>query len=103
MKKKVYTQEMKDQIIKEVEETGNLNVVARRHEIAPSTVSTWIKRLKGANSKSKDITAITEVTKQIKEIESENDQLKKILGEKDLEIAILKDLLKKTNPQLKIR
>ncbi len=29
--------------------------------------------------------------------------LKKILGEKDLEIAILKDLIKKANPQLKIK
>lgn len=45
MKRKVYTQEIKDQIIKEVDETGKLNVVARRHEVAPSTVSTWIKRI----------------------------------------------------------
>jgi transposase-like protein len=102
MKRKVYTQEMKGQIIKEVEETGSLNVVARRHEVAPSTVSTWMKRSKGTNSKSKDISS-TEVNKHVKEIESENDQLKKILGEKDLEIAILRDLLKKTNSQPKIR
>ena len=33
----------------------------------------------------------------------ENEKLKKIIGEKDLEIAILKDLLKKTNPHLKIK
>jgi hypothetical protein len=32
------------------------------------------------------------------EIEVENNKLKNILGEKDLEIAILRDLLKKTNP-----
>jgi len=29
-----------------------------------------------------------------------NNQLKKLLGEKDLEIAILRDLLKKANPYL---
>ena len=40
---------------------------------------------------------------EINEITQENDKLKKILGEKDLEIAILKDLLKKANPQLKIK
>lgn len=102
MKKKVYTQEMKDQVIKEVEETGSLNVVARRHEIAPSTISTWINRIKGTSAKSTDISAV-EVSKQIKEIESENDKLKKILGEKDLEISMLKDLLKKTNLQSKTK
>ncbi len=38
-----------------------------------------------------------------KEITQENDTLKKILGEKDLEIVILKDLIKKASPQLKIK
>ena len=37
-------------------------------------------------------------SKEFKELETENDKLKNILGEKDLEIAILRDLLKKTNP-----
>ncbi|BDR70338.1 hypothetical protein K144313037_17500 [Clostridium tetani] len=41
--------------------------------------------------------------KEITEITKENGTLKKILGEKDLEIAILKDLIKKANPQLKIK
>lgn len=39
----------------------------------------------------------------LNEVTQENDKLKKILGEKDLEIAILRDLLKKANPQLKIK
>ena len=38
--------------------------------------------------------------KEFREIEVENNKLKNILGEKDLEIAILRDLLKKTNPAL---
>ncbi|WP_196244929.1 hypothetical protein [Clostridium beijerinckii] len=47
-------------------------------------------------------------TKELKEeilteVTNENDQLKKILGEKDLKIAILRDLIKKSNPQLKIK
>ncbi|MBG9564392.1 transposase, partial [Brevibacillus agri] len=33
-----------------------------------------------------------------RELETENDKLKKLLGEKDLEIAILRDLVKKVNP-----
>jgi len=31
----------------------------------------------------------------MREVESENERLKRILGEKELEIAILRDLLKK--------
>ena len=43
------------------------------------------------------------IIEELNEVTQENDKLKKILGEKDLEIAILKDLLKKANPQLKIK
>ena len=44
-----------------------------------------------------------ELESELTEVTKENDQLKKLLGEKDLEIAILKDLIKKANPQLKIK
>lgn len=37
--------------------------------------------------------------KDVTELSRENEQLKKLLGEKDLEIAILRDLLKKTTQQ----
>ncbi|RHX67150.1 transposase, partial [Bacillus amyloliquefaciens] len=35
-----------------------------------------------------------------KELSKENEKLKMLLGEKDLEIAILRDLIKKKNPHL---
>ncbi|QGG47396.1 putative transposase [Heliorestis convoluta] len=35
---------------------------------------------------------------EFKELENENSQLNKLLDEKDLEVAILKDLLKKRGP-----
>jgi len=98
LKKKVYSPEFKQQIIKEVEETGNAALVARRHEVSPNTVQGWIKKTKSPKVKIDINNPIV-----IKEVEKENEHLKKILGEKDLEIAILKDLLKKTNPQLKIK
>ncbi|MBE6065448.1 MAG: hypothetical protein E7209_08665 [Clostridium cochlearium] len=77
--------------------------------ISKSTIFTWIK-----NSKQKDeikvkpgrkalIEGKNNFEKEITEITKENDTLKKILGEKDLEIAILKELIKKANSQLKIK
>ena len=108
MKGRSYTEEFKEQILQEVKEVGNVSLVGRKHGIATSTIFTWISK-----SKNKDKMGIKPGRKalvegknnenEINEITQENDKLKKILGEKDLEIAILKDLLKKANPQLKIK
>ncbi|WP_231493541.1 hypothetical protein [Alicyclobacillus macrosporangiidus] len=38
-----------------------------------------------------------------RELDKQNAHLKQLLGEKDLEIAILRDLLKKANPHLRIK
>lgn len=100
MKGKAYSGEFKEQVLKEVEETGNATLVARNHGIPSTTIYTWVKNRKKPSSiissrglKSSNFNS----NNYSKEIEKENDQLKKLLGEKDLEIAILKDLLKKTN------
>jgi transposase-like protein len=100
MKGKPYTAEQKEQILKEVDDTGNIALVARNHNIPSTTINTWIKK---RNTSGKHSSARGPKSSNFnsnsynKEIEKENDQLKKLLGEKDLEIAILKDLLKKTN------
>lgn len=109
MRGRSYTKELKESIINEVKEVENVSLVSRKHGISKSTIFTWIK-----NSKQKDeikvkpgrkalIEGRNNFKKEITEITKENDILKKILGEKDLEIAILKDLIKKANPQLKIK
>src|SRR5690606_34105699 len=41
----------------------------------------------------------TDAQQRLKELERENDWLKRIVGEKDLEIAILRDLFKKGSPR----
>jgi len=105
MSRKRYSEEFKLQVVHEAMETRNNAVVARRHDLNPQVVGRWVRDYKNAtllkNTKSPDIAKQLEA--EYKEAVAENDQLKKILGEKDLEIAILKDLLKKTNPHLKIR
>ena len=77
-----YSQEQKEQILKEVGDTGNAKLVAAKHGIPASTVHTWTRKSKNA--------AVTSREKSVK-------QLKKELADKDLENKILKDLLKKTN------
>lgn len=41
---KRYNLEVKEQISKEVKETGNVAILAKRHEITPSNIHTWIKK-----------------------------------------------------------
>jgi transposase-like protein len=91
VKKRNYTQEFKDQVIKEVNTVKDIAVVARKHEVAKSTVSSWMKK----QNSSMALIEGKEVTKELKDKEQENNHLKKLLWEKDLEIAILRDLLKK--------
>lgn len=100
MKGKPYTDEFKEQLLKEVDDTGNMTLVARNHNIPASTINTWVKNRKilgRSDSARGPKSSSFNSNNYNKEIEKENDQLKKLLGEKDLEIAILKDLLKKTN------
>lgn len=109
MRGRTYTKELKEEILREVKEVGNVSLVSRRHGISKSTIFTWIKE-----SKDKDdikvkpgrkalVEGDKKLESELTEVTKENDQLKRLLGEKDLEIAILKDLIKKSNPQLKIK
>lgn len=100
MKGKAYSEDFKEQVLREVEDTGNVALVARNNNIPSTTINTWIRRRKGSimsSSSRGPKSSSFNSSNYNKEIEKENDTLKKILGEKDLEIAILKDLLKKTN------
>ena len=108
MKGRSYSEEFKEQILQEVKEVGNVSLVGRKHGISTSTIFNWISKSKnkdkiGVKPGRKALVEGKNNENEINEITQENDKLKKILGEKDLEIAILKDLLKKANPQLKIK
>ncbi|URZ00585.1 transposase [Clostridium felsineum] len=109
MRGKTYTKELKEEILREVQEVGNVSLVSRKHGVSKSTIFTWIKESKNKNEiklkpgRKALVGGKKELESEITEVTKENDHLKKLLGEKDLEIAILKDLIKKSNPQLKIK
>lgn len=102
MCRKRYTQEFKDQVIKEAMETGNSAIVARRYELSGSLVARWVRDFKNGkyNANSSNNSNINGLAKENQHLFRENEQLKKMLGDKELEIAILKDLIKKKNPHL---
>ena len=44
-----YSEEFKMQIVKEVEETGNASLVARKHDIVPGTVTRWVRESRSSS------------------------------------------------------
>jgi len=98
MKRKRYSPEFKAQVVKDAVEVGNASIVARRHGLSVNMVSRWVREQNG----SKNPLSLTSIraqrqTDDPKSLSAENDKLKKIIGEKELEIEILRDLLKKKN------
>lgn len=94
------------QVVKEALETGNSSLVARRNELNSGIVSRWVREYQDQTGSDSTGTSIAEPLlnkSEFKKITNENDQLKKLLGEKELEIQILRDLLKKTNPHSLIK
>ena len=98
LKRNKHSREFKLQVIKEALETGNTSAVARRYELAANMLYRWCKEYEAGKFGAESLDAVTAL--ESKELAQENDQLKRLLGEKDLEIAILRDLIKKKNPHL---
>jgi len=79
--KSSHSKEFREKVAKEAIESRNTKATAEKYELKPSTVYCWVKVFKN-----KDIT----------QNQKPLSQMKKELDEKDLEIKILKELLKKT-------
>ena len=103
MKTKHYDQEFKEQIVRECQEVGNVALVARRHGLSKNTVHNWLKATRRNGSvvplpKNKE-QRLKEAEKRLEALSQENDQLKRIVAEKELELAILKELRDLANPR----
>ncbi len=108
MKRKNYDLTFKRNIIQKGKEVGNLTAVARQHELDPKMVLRWARQLNRKDVDKLDGSSMRQAQfiptpADYKELEQENEKLKKLLAEKSLEREILKDLLKKTNPSLRIK
>ena len=77
-----YSKELREQILKEVKETGNMALVARSRGMSYTTIVSWVNAERRAPQR--------EYKKGLKSLESR-------LRDAELENRILKELLKKTN------
>jgi transposase-like protein len=77
-----HSKELREQILKEVKETGNMALVARNRGVPYTTLASWVRVERRAPHR--------EYKKDLKSLESR-------LKDVELENRILKELLKKTN------
>lgn len=103
MTRKRYSDEFKEQVVKEYEEIGNAALVARRHEISKQTVYAWIKAKKKNRSVKplprEQLARLEEAERRLTTVSEESHQLTLLLAEKELELAILRELRDKVNPR----
>jgi len=93
-KKRVFTAEEKMQIIREAEEVGTTET-CRKHDLANSLFYRWRNQFNA-----KGIEGLTgqyhRVDPEVRELEKENERLKKIIARQALELEVKGEMLKKT-------
>ena len=112
MERRNFSAQFKQQIVRECSETGNVSLVARKHDLNANMVHRWIRQVNGmAKTGPKTRGKVTHATAEElqalqaeqQQLISENEQMKRTMGEQALEISILRDLLKKANPHLRTK
>ena len=86
MKKKRYSEEQIIKAIKEHEAGTKVDELCRRLNISQGTFYNWRSKYAGLE---------VNEAKRLKELETENNKLKRLLAEKLLEVEAMKDVLSK--------
>jgi len=94
MKKRKFTKEEKLQIIKEASEQG-VNLTLEKYGVYPATYYSWKKKFETMGEAGFRHGMTPAQLKEIKRLEQENEMLKKILAEKELEGRLKDEMLKK--------
>lgn len=101
MKKRTFSKAQKLQILREAEEQG-VQITLRKHGVYNSTYYNWRKkyRLEG-EAGIIDTAQRRESRQRIAQLEDENSLLKQMLAERELQIALQDELIKKKYPKAK--
>jgi putative transposase len=84
--KRRFTEEQIIGILKEAEAGVKVKDLCRQHNVTEQTYYRWKSKYGGMS--------VSEI-RRLKELESENQRLKKLVAEKELHIDALKDIVKK--------
>lgn len=86
MKKRRFTEEQIIKILKEYEGGKKVSEICREHDISDATLYNWKNKYAGVQNSE---------LRRLRELESENNKLKRIVADLNLENFALKDLIEK--------
>ncbi|WP_127534785.1 helix-turn-helix domain-containing protein [Paenibacillus kobensis] len=99
--------ELRIQVVEEALDRGNIALTARKHGLSPYSLYKWVKIYRdeveitmGKKKKMENLNAAPETTSDWKD---KYEHATKLLGEKELEIALLRDLVKKKYPHIQFK
>jgi len=93
-------EEVKKQYARMAIESGNTAFIARKVGVSSKTLGTWVRQYRDeieAEMKKEGIDPLSE-TSTTSDLQKKYDQAMKLLGEKELEVALLREQLKKKFP-----
>ncbi len=98
--------ETKKEIVAEVVAGYRTEAVARRYGMSPKTLSNWVRQYRDEvgdimERKRKAEEKLIKDAERLEEIEKKYQEALKLLGEKDIEIQMLRELVKKKHPDMK--
>lgn len=97
--KRTFSKEEKISILEEAKKEG-VNVTLEKHGVYPGTYYSWKQKYEQMGEEGFKHGMTKEHLKEIKRLEKENAMLKKIVAEKELEVQLQQELVKKKYPHL---
>jgi putative transposase len=97
MKKRKFSKEEKAKILKEAS-TNGVQITLDKYGVYPATYYSWKKKYESMGESGFRHGMTPEHLKEIRKLERENELLKKILAEKEIESRLKDELLKKKYP-----
>jgi putative transposase len=86
VKKSIFTEEQILKVLSELKSGTSMKDICARHSVSDATVYTW--RRKYAGMENDDV-------KRLRELEKENEALKLLVAERELEISAVRKLFRK--------